>query len=295
MLKWRLFYISLQGINREEKAIMTKANKVLFITQEITPYVPENEMSLIGRTLPQAIQEKGREIRTFMPKWGNINERRNQLHEVIRLSGMNLIIDDTDHPLIIKVASIQSARMQVYFIDNDDYFQNRLQKCDENGIEYTDNDARAIFYARGVLETVKKLRWCPDVIHCHGWMTALAPLYIKKAYKDEPSFRDAKVVFSVYDDEFENPFSEDFASKLMLKGISKKDVAMLNNPIDYAELCKLAVTYSDGVIQNSPNVNNSILDFARESGKLVLDYPTPENYADACNDFYDQVWASDNK
>ena len=147
---------------------MTKANKVLFITQEITPYVSESEMANIGRNLPQAIQEKGREIRTFMPKWGNINERRNQLHEVIRLSGMNLIIDDTDHPLIIKVASIQSARMQVYFIDNDDYFQNRMQTADENGVEYDDNDSRAVFYARGVLETVKKLRWCPDVIHCHG-------------------------------------------------------------------------------------------------------------------------------
>ena len=181
---------------------MTKANKVLFITQEITPYVSESEMANIGRNLPQAIQEKGREIRTFMPKWGNINERRNQLHEVIRLSGMNLIIDDTDHPLIIKVASIQSARMHVYFIDNDDYFQNRMQTTDENGIEYDDNDSRAVFYARGVLETVKKLRWCPDVNHCHGWMTALAPLYIKKAYKDEPSFRDAKVVLSVYEDDF---------------------------------------------------------------------------------------------
>ena len=157
-----------------------------------------------------------------MPKWGNINERRNQLHEVIRLSGMNLIIDDTDHPLIIKVASIQSARMQVYFIDNDDYFQNRLQVTDENGEEYEDNDARAIFYARGVLETVKKLRWCPDIIHCHGWMTALAPLYIKKAYKDEPSFRDAKVIFSLYEDDFKQAFHTDFSNKLLLKGIAKK-------------------------------------------------------------------------
>ena len=149
-----------------------KANKVLFITQEITPYVPESEMANMGRFLPQAIQEKGREIRTFMPKWGNVNERRNQLHEVIRLSGMNLIIDDTDHPLIIKVASIQAARMQVYFIDNDDYFQHRQMVADENGVEYKDNDERAIFYARGVLETVKKLRWCPDIIHCQGWMSA---------------------------------------------------------------------------------------------------------------------------
>ncbi len=277
----------------ENIVIMTKANKVLFITQEITPYVSESEMSLVGRTLPQAIQEKGREIRTFMPKWGNINERRNQLHEVIRLSGMNLIIDDTDHPLIIKVASIQSARMQVYFIDNDDYFQNRLQVVDENGVEYEDNDARAIFYARGVLETVKKLRWCPDVIHCHGWMTALAPLYIKKAYKDEPSFRDAKVVFSLYDNDFKEPFHPDFASKLLLKGISKKDVADLKEPVDYTALCKLAVDYSDGVIQQSEHVNEEVIAYARQIGKPVLGYQSPEIFADACNDFYDQVWGAE--
>ena len=277
----------------ENIVIMTKANKVLFITQEITPYVSESEMSLVGKTLPQAIQEKGREIRTFMPKWGNINERRNQLHEVIRLSGMNLIIDDTDHPLIIKVASIQSARMQVYFIDNDDYFQNRLQVVDENGVEYEDNDARAIFYARGVLETVKKLRWCPDVIHCHGWMTALAPLYIKKAYKDEPSFRDAKVVFSLYDNDFKEPFHPDFASKLLLKGISKKDVADLKEPVDYTALCKLAVDYSDGVIQQSEHVNEEVIAYARQIGKPVLGYQSPEIFADACNDFYDQVWGAE--
>ena len=277
----------------ENIVIMTKANKVLFITQEITPYVSESEMSLVGRKLPQAIQEKGREIRTFMPKWGNINERRNQLHEVIRLSGMNLIIDDTDHPLIIKVASIQSARMQVYFIDNDDYFQNRLQVVDENGVEYEDNDARAIFYARGVLETVKKLRWCPDVIHCHGWMTALAPLYIKKAYKDEPSFRDAKVVFSLYDNDFKEPFHPDFASKLLLKGISKKDVADLKEPVDYTALCKLAVDYSDGVIQQSEHVNEEVIAYARQIGKPVLGYQSPEIFADACNDFYDQVWGAE--
>ena len=277
----------------ENIVIMTKANKVLFITQEITPYVSESEMSLVGRNLPQAIQEKGREIRTFMPKWGNINERRNQLHEVIRLSGINLIIDDTDHPLIIKVASIQSARMQVYFIDNDDYFQNRLQVVDENGVEYEDNDARAIFYARGVLETVKKLRWCPDVIHCHGWMTALAPLYIKKAYKDEPSFRDAKVVFSLYDNDFKEPFHPDFASKLLLKGISKKDVADLKEPVDYTALCKLAVDYSDGVIQQSEHVNEEVIAYARQIGKPVLGYQSPEIFADACNDFYDQVWGAE--
>ncbi|MGN0048478.1 MAG: glycogen/starch synthase [Bacteroides sp.] len=272
---------------------MTKANKVLFITQEITPYLPETEMSLAGRNLPQAIQERGREIRTFMPKWGNINERRNQLHEVIRLSGMNLIIDDTDHPLIIKVASIQSARMQVYFIDNDDYFQNRLQVADENGVEYEDNDARTIFYARGVLETVKKLRWCPDIIHCHGWITALVALYIKKAYRDEPSFRNSKVIFSLYGDEFKTAFHADYPTKLMLKGIAKKDVASLKAPIDYATLCKLAIDFSDGVVQQSAQVNEEVLAYARQSGKPLLEYQAPELFADACNAFYDQVWGGE--
>ncbi len=274
---------------------MAKANKVLFITQEITPYVTETEMSLVGRHLPQAIQEKGREIRTFMPKWGNINERRNQLHEVIRLSGMNLIIDDTDHPLIIKVASIQAARMQVYFIDNDDYFQNRLQITDEKGNEYEDNDARTIFYARGVLETVKKLRWCPDIIHCHGWMSALVPLYVKKAYKDEPSFRNAKVVFSVYSDDFKQPFHADYTNKLMQKGIAKKDVAHLKKKIDYTALCKLAVDFSDGVIQQSERVNEEVMEYARQAGKPILDSRQFDNLADACDDFYNKVWETEQK
>jgi len=270
-----------------------KANKVLFITQEITPYLPESEMANVGRYLPQAIQEKGREIRTFMPKWGNINERRNQLHEVIRLSGMNLIIDDTDHPLIIKVASIQSARMQVYFIDNDDYFQHKLQEADENGQEYEDNDSRAIFYARGVIETVKKLRWCPDVIHCHGWMSALAPLYIKKVYKDEPSFRDVKIVLSVYENDFKNKFDKDFISKLMLKDITDEDLTSVQGEVDYTALMKLAIDYSDGVIQNSENVNEEVMNYAREKNIPVLDFQSPDTYIDAFNEFYDKVWEAD--
>lgn len=274
---------------------MSKANKILFITQEITPYVPESEMSVIGRQLPQQIQEKGREIRTFMPKWGTINERRNQLHEVIRLSGMNLIIDDTDHPLIIKVASIQAARMQVYFIDNDDYFQGRQLTCDKEGNEYPDNDSRAIFYARGVLETVKKLRWCPDVIHCHGWMSALVPLYIKTAYKDEPSFRDAKVVFSLYENDFKSNFDKDFEKRLILKNISKEQLGSLEGDINFETLSKLAVDYSDGVIQNSENVNMNVIDYARSLNKPVLEFKDQETYFDACDEFYDQVWDSESK
>ena len=273
---------------------MMEAKKVLFITQEITPYVPESEMSKLGRQLPQAIQEKGKEIRTFMPKWGNGNERRNQLHEVIRLSGMNLIIDDTDHPLIIKVASIQAARMQVYFIDNDDYFQHRLMATDENGVEYSDNEERAIFYARGVLETVKKLRWCPDVIHCQGWISALVPLYIKKAYAEEPSFRDSKVVFSLFEENPQAAVEENFVEKLMLKGIEKSDVeSVINQPATFNDLLKLAIAYSDGVIQNSENVNADLLNFAQEKGIPTLGYQSEETYADAFNNFFDEIWSKD--
>ncbi len=263
--------------------------KVLFITQEITPYVPESELSLIGQNLPQAIQEKGREIRTFMPKWGIVNERRNQLHEVIRLSGMNLIIDDTDHPLIIKVASIQAARRQVYFIDNDDYFQHRQMTADENGNEYEDNGERAIFYARGVLETVKKLRWCPDVIHCHGWMSAVVPLYIKKAYYDEPSFRDAKVVFSVDANGFKSNLAPNFKNLALLKDVTLADMDMIDDTVNYDELCKLAINYSDGVVANSADVNPALMEYARSLNKPTVDF-SEADYANACDALYEKVW-----
>lgn len=269
------------------------AKKVLFITQEITPYVPESNLALIGQNLPQAIQDKDREIRKFMPKWGIENERRNQLHEIIRLSGMNLIIDDTDHPLIIKVASIQAARRQVYFIDNDDYFQHRQMTCDENGKEYEDNGERAIFYARGVLETVKKLRWCPDVIHCHGWMSAMVPLYIKKAYYDEPSFRDSKVIFSLYQEGFNSNLAPNFAEQVLFKEVTPEDVSMMKSPANYEELCKLAVAYSDGVIQNDETVNQNVLDYARSLNIPVLEYASGDAYADACDAFYDKVFVSE--
>lgn len=225
-----------------------------------------------------------------MPKWGNINERRNQLHEVIRLSGMNLIIDDTDHPLIIKVASIQSARMQVYFIDNDDYFQGRLMTHDEQGTEYPDNDERTIFYARGVLETVKKLRWCPDIIHCHGWISALVPIYIKTAYQDEPSFRDAKVVYSVYDEDFQSNFHDNYLEQLLIKDMTSQLTEGINLPINNVELAKLAIKYSDGLILNGANVNPKIINAAQEQNIPILDFPGNENYVDAFNNFYDQIW-----
>ena len=265
-----------------------ESKKVLFVSQEITPYLPESELSLIGRTLPQAIQETGKEIRTFMPKYGNINERRNQLHEVIRLSGMNLIIDDTDHPLIIKVASIQAARMQVYFIDNEDYFHRKHTVTDAKGIFFKDNDERMIFFARGVLETVRKLRWSPDLVHCHGWFTSLVPLYIKKAYREDPIFADSKVVFSVYDNGFNLPLDKSFSEKVLVDGVSSDHVSMIKDP-GYENLVSLAATYSDGLIQGSENLPGSVSEVLKSSGKPLLDYVNSEQYVDEFSVFYDSI------
>lgn len=271
---------------------MTK-KKILFISQEITPYLEENELGNFGRFLPQGIQEKGKEIRTFMPKFGCINERRNQLHEVIRLSGMNLIIDENDHPLIIKVASIQAARMQVYFIDSEDFFQRKAVFHDkESGKFFKDNDERAIFFARGVLETVKKLGWVPDIIHCHGWMTSLVPLYIKTSYKKEPIFENSKVVFSLYNNEFKPALNKNFAKKAMMDGISEDAIA------DYSEtsfngLNIAAMNASDAVIKASETMNKELDAHFTGIDKPKLAYQSPEDYVDAYSDFYDEILASE--
>ncbi|MCF8369187.1 MAG: glycogen/starch synthase [Bacteroidales bacterium] len=262
--------------------------KVLYIAQEILPYLPESQMSTICRYLPQGTQESGREIRTFMPRFGNINERRNQLHEVIRLSGMNLIIDDNDHPLIIKVASIQQARMQVYFIDNDDYFHRKFTIRDKSGKFYDDNDERAIFFSRGVIETVKKLGWAPDVVHCHGWMTSLVPIYIKKAFKDNPLFSDTKVISSIYQDGFEETLSKDFPKKIKLEGITNKDLALYQNPT-YENLMKAAIDYSDALILGDGNINGDVNAYLKASKKPVLDFQSMENYISVYNEFYDKI------
>lgn len=270
--------------------VMTKAKKILFITQEITPYVPESEMSVIGRKLPLAIQESGREIRIFMPKWGIINERRNQLHEVIRLSGMNIVIDDTDHPLIIKVASIQPARMQVYFIDNDEYFTKRRMLCDAEGQEYADNAERAIFYARGVLETLKKLRWHPDIIHCHGWMAAVAPLYIKTVYREEPSFVNSKVIFSAYG---EMPMAAPPANLVdCLSFRSATPDVIKATGIDFTSadsIGQLALAFSDGYIQGAAGVRPELTEYATAHGLKTWSFPGMDNLNADFGACYDEL------
>ena len=266
--------------------------KILFINQEIAPYVPDSPMSLMGRDIPQAIQEIGHEIRIFMPKWGTINERRGQLHEVQRLSGMNLIIDDTDHPLIIKVASIQSAKIQVYFIDNDDYFNKRQMEKDELGEDYPDNGERAIFFARGVLETVKKLRWVPDIIHCQGWMSAVVPLYIKTAYHDEPSFTSTKVITSLFPKSLNKDLGDNFKRCVEFREATANLLKPYNDNFDFDELGKLAIDYSDGVIQADKVVNKNLLSYANEKEIPILKYKN-EDFAQSIEDFYNTIAPED--
>lgn len=264
------------------------AKKILFINQEIDPYIPNTDMAVMGRDLPHAMQEKGYEIRTFMPKWGTINERRGQLHEVIRLSGMNLIINDTDHPLIIKVASIPTSRLQVYFIDNDDYFTKRNMEQDESGIPYPDNGERAIFYARGVLETVKKLRWTPDVVVCQGWISAVVPFYIKKAYNEEPSFANSKVITCLYADTLQGDFGDNFKDCVEFRDAKASLLNKYSKKFDFKELGKLAIDYSDGIIASSKVVNKDLLDYAKTNNIPVMDYPG-EEYAEPYREFIDKL------
>ncbi|MDD6976043.1 MAG: glycogen/starch synthase [Bacteroidales bacterium] len=266
--------------------------RVLFVNSEIYPYLPENEMSRIGRNLPQGIQERKKEIRSFMPRYGCINERKNQLHEVIRLSGINIIINDVDRPLVIKVASIPSARLQVYFIDNEDYFHRKRTYTDENGVFYEDNDERAVFFARGVLETVKKLRWVPDIIHCHGWISHILPLYLKKAYIDDPIFSGSKVITSFYDDTPSAPFSQNFKEIVKFGNISDEDLNLIEEP-DGINLAKLAARYSDGVIFANENIPEELKSFCESEGKPSLAFKRAaledKSYIDDYNSFYDTI------
>lgn len=264
-----------------------KKARVLFVSQEIYPYMDEKPISIISRNLPQGIQERGREIRTFMPRYGCINEIRHGLHEVIRLSGINQIIDDNDHPLIIKVASIQRARMQVYFIDNEDYFQRKSTFTDEQARPFEDNDERCIFFCRGVIETVRKLSWSPDIIHCHGWFTSLLPLYIKKACMEDPLFEKSKVVMSLYNDKFEGPLDKNMARKALWENAEPDDLALIKNP-SHNSLSKLAINWADAVVKGEAGIDSDIVKYAVKSGKPLLEH-TGEDYADAYSDFYNEI------
>ncbi len=247
-----------------------KNAKVLTVSQYIHPFTDGAGMAKAARQLPQGFLEKGNEIRVFMPKFGSINERRHQLHEVIRLSGMNLIINDTDHALLIKVASVPSARMQVYFIDNEEYFKRKAMVEDDDENFFTDNDERALFFCRGVLETVRKLGWRPDIIHCHGWMTAFIPLYVRHFFNDDPHFEDAKIVFSAYEEKCEQ-LDKELPKKLALEGFDKNMLKGLGKSTT-DDLLKFAMGMSDAVVKGSPRLGRSLENAIKAVEKPVLAY-----------------------
>ena len=261
--------------------------KLLIVTHEMSPFLELTKISEITRQLPQAMQEKGFEIRILMPRFGNINERRNRLHEVIRLSGMNIIIDDNDNPLIIKVASIPAARMQVYFLDNEDYFQRKYVFRDKENKFYADNDERTIFFCKGALETVKKLGWTPDIVHCHGWMTSLIPAYIKTTYKNDPTFKNAKVVYSVYENCFSETLNADFHKKAIMHNMTEEDSKGFANA-DNTSLHIGAITHSDAVVLADEKINSDVLKFVKDSNKPILAFNLTENYENFFN-FYEEI------
>jgi starch synthase len=260
--------------------------KILFVSSELVPYLPENEVSLMSYEAPRMVNSKGGQIRIFMPRYGNINERRHQLHEVIRLSGMNLVINDMDMPLIIKVASIPKERIQVYFIDNEEYFKRKATFTDENGEMFSDNDERAIFFAKGVVETVKKLNWNPDIIHVHGWMSSLLPLYLRKLYADEPLFADSKIVLSVYGKSFEGALDKDLIKKVTFDGIPEEAVTLLKEPT-YNNMLKIGVTNSDAVILAAEGIPEDLLSYIKDLDKPVLPYVPIQEFEEAYANFYD--------
>jgi starch synthase len=262
--------------------------RILYVSSEVVPYLAENEVSLMSYDVPKMVNDQGGQIRIFMPRYGNINERRHQLHEVIRLSGMNLVVNDMDMPLIIKVASIPKERIQVYFIDNDEYFKRKATFTDEDGVLFPDNDERSIFFAKGVVETVKKLNWVPDVIHVHGWMAGMLPVYMKHFYKDEALFANTKIITSVYSQSFDGNLNIEMIKKVAFDGIPNDAISDLEIP-NYENIIKTSILHSDAVIIASENLTPSLTKFIESSKKPFLPFAHKDKVAETYTEFYKNI------
>jgi len=266
--------------------------RILYVTPAIYPYLPESYISSICRFLPQGIQERENEIRTFMPKYGLVNERKNMLHEVIRLSGQNIILEEDDYPLIIKVASLQAVRMQVYFIDSEDFFRRKALFVDEENHFFEDNDSRILFYAKGVIETVRKLGWNPDIIHCHGWISSLIPIFIRTVYRDNPLFQDVRIVTSLYNDNFSEKFSANFLKKLKMTGIPREFLTHFKGAAGYDTITKTALDFSDAAVIGHPNITPSLKKYLKKYEYPMITHPDTEEYleyVDEYNHFYEEL------
>ena len=269
-----------------------KGKKILYVSSEVIPYMPQTDIANMTYSLPKMVNENGGQTRIFIPKYGIINERRHQLHEVIRLSGINLIIDDMDMPLILKVASIPKERMQVYFIDSEDYFKNRLVECDKNGKLYKDNDERSIFFAKGIIETIKKLNWTPDLIHVHGWIASLLPLYLKNFYNNDPMFEKTKVIMSIYDNQLKGKLDKKIINKLKFDDIDDKNLSILENPT-YDNLYRISLALSDGVIFAS-DIKKNYIEMIKKAKIPVLECFSNIDFKKEYLDFYEKFLQDEN-
>ncbi|MFT6066034.1 MAG: starch synthase [Paraglaciecola sp.] len=267
-----------------------KDKRILFVSSEVVPYLPETELSSTAFISAKNAHSKGVQTRIFMPRYGVINERRHQLHEVIRLSGMNLVVNDIDMPLIIKVASIPKERMQVYFIDNEEYFKRKAVFTDEDDQLFDDNDERAIFFAKGVVETVKKLNWAPDVIHIHGWLASLLPLYLREFYKEEPLFIESKIITSVYNSGFDGSLNEGLANKVKFDLHESDKIATIQTP-NHINILKSAIENSDAIIHGSETIDEELSSFIEENKMPVLEYQL-ENLKESYLNFYADLLAT---
>lgn len=267
--------------------------RILIVTQEMDPYLAITEASKIANEIPKYMLESGMEIRVLMPKFGTINERRHRLHEVVRLSGINVIINDEDYPLVIKVASLPGARLQVYFLDNEDFFKRKLVFHDENNKFFDDNSDRMIFFCKGALETVRKFGWAPDIIHCFGWMTSLIPMYLKTTYKDDPIFANTKVIYSVFKNEFNDKLKNDFATKLAIsEEISKKHIDMFKGG-DNTSLLIGGLEYADGLVVGDSLDEKVTSHLKKAKGKQVLHIDSNEEKpVDIFGEFYQNILAN---
>ena len=284
-----IIFVILLALRDTSKKELMKNRKILYVSSEVVPYLPENEISSMSFEIPKMVNKQGGQIRIFMPKYGNINERRHQLHEVIRLSGLNLVVNDLDMPLIIKVASIPKERIQVYFIDNEEYFNRKATFKDSSDKLFDDNDERCIFFAKGVLETIKRLNWSPDIIHVHGWMSALLPIYLKEIFKNEPIFQKSKIVTSLYSNEFEKNLNKDMINKVLFDEIDQKSVSDLKDPT-YENLMRIAIDYSDGIIIGSENVSSKTIGYLKSYKKPILDFQPKDSFSESYTEFYNNLF-----
>jgi len=265
--------------------------KILYVSSEINPFSKVSAVANYVRKLPQHMQEKGMEIRILVPRFGTINERKNRLHEVVRLSGINITVGDEEKPLTIKVASIPNAKLQVYFIDNEDYFHRKSVFIDKQARFHQDNHERAIFFCKGVIETVKKLGWSPDIVHCNDWMTGLIPLYLKTVYKNDPMFKDAKSIFTVYNTQFDHKFdAADLLEKVKMTDIGEDMLGALGSA-DFNSFVKIGAEYADSVTKAgeevSTKINGLFSDLPKD--KINVISSADENYTESYYELYNEL------